>query len=164
MSRFFPPRTVFNSQVAISWTEKKRANMGSVEMRNNLRFAPDMGTDLVERNSGYVGVLQNYVNAKPVDRKKYVNFLAHVLAEQISRTEIHSDCTCKLRDGLHPETECSAKETKLLEPVSISDDNLTLPLVCTCVVACDCHEYLHGLRPLHCRRVMPPYGGDGTQG
>lgn len=157
---------MFNSQVAISWTEKKRANMGSVEMRNNLRFTPDMGTDLVERNSGYVGVLQNYVGAKPVDRKKYVNFLAHVLAEQISRTEIHSDCTCKLRDGLHPETECSAKETKLLEPVSIKDseDDLSEPPVCMCVVACDCNEFVHGLRPLHRRRVMPPYGGNGKQG
>jgi hypothetical protein len=92
--------------------------MGSVDLRNSLKFKADLGTDLVEKNNGYVVLLQNYVNAKPQDKKKFIINLSYALAEQISRTEIQSDCTCQLNGGLYPVSECKAKESRLLPPVS----------------------------------------------
>lgn len=90
--------------------------MGYVDLRNSLKFKADMGTDLVEKNNGYVVVLQNYVNANPQNKKKFVINLSHALAEQISRTEILSDCTCQLSNGLYPVSECKTKESRLLPP------------------------------------------------
>lgn len=102
--------------------EKKRANMGSVDARSNMKYKSDLGIDLVEKNNGYVFILENFAT----DKKKYTGIVSYVLADAISRTEIESECKCVLRGGLYPETECEAKESRLLAPVSV---HLINPLI-----------------------------------
>jgi hypothetical protein len=103
----------FNNNVALLVNEKKRPNMGSVEMAGKLKYDADMGVDLT-RKYGYVFNLNNY----KTDNKKFVSVLAYTLADIISRTEVHSDCECVLASGVYPETKCKATEQKLLSPVS----------------------------------------------
>jgi hypothetical protein len=93
--------------------EKKRPNMGSVDVARKLVFDPDMGVD-VTRKYGYVFNLNNYAT----DKKKFVSVAAYTLADVISRTEVQSDCICVLKSGLYAKTECKANEQKLLAPVS----------------------------------------------
>lgn len=106
--------TGFNNKVALLINEKKRANMGSVDARSNMKYKSDLGIDLVEKSNGYVFILENFAT----DKKKYTGIVSYVLADAISRTEIESECKCVLRGGLYPETECEAKESRLLAPVS----------------------------------------------
>ncbi|XP_055601497.1 apolipophorins [Uranotaenia lowii] len=109
----------FNSKQAFTLADsKKRTNIGSTELKNNLKFDSDQLVDLVQHNDGFVFVLQNFSGQKQAkDKKSFVSVLAAALSEQISRTEISSDCVCKLRNGLHAEESCEAKETKYLPPV-----------------------------------------------
>lgn len=103
----------FNSNVALLVNEKKRPNMGSVDIANKLKYESDMGVDLTRKN-GYVFNL----NAYQTDSKKFVGVVGYVLADVISRTEVQSDCKCQLASGLYAETRCKATEQKLLAPVS----------------------------------------------
>jgi hypothetical protein len=86
--------------------------MGSVDVNNKLKYKSDMGVDLT-RQRGYVFNLNNYAT----DKKKFSGVVAYVLADSIARTEVISDCTCRLEKGLYPATRCLAKETQLLAPV-----------------------------------------------
>jgi hypothetical protein len=95
--------------------EKKRPNMGSVDVGRKLVFEPDMGAD-VTRKHGYVFNLNNYITS--TDKKKFVSVAAYTLADVISRTEVQSDCTCILKSGLYAKIDCKANEQKLLAPVS----------------------------------------------
>lgn len=81
----------------------------------------------MQQNDGYVFVLQNFSGQKQAkDKKSYVSVVALALSDYISRTEISSDCVCKLRNGLHAEGSCEAKETKFLPPsVSGRDDSVS---------------------------------------
>lgn len=103
----------FNNNVALLLNEKKRPNMGSVDIAGKLKYESDMGVDLTRKN-GYVFNL----NAYQTDQKKFVGVVGYVLADVISRTEVHSDCKCVLASGLYAETRCKATEQKLLAPVS----------------------------------------------
>jgi hypothetical protein len=107
----------FNSKTVLTVADsKKRTNIGSAEMRNNLKYDTDMGIELVQDVNGYVFVLDNFVGAKPPVKKQYVTVLTNVLADNISRTEVSSDCVCQLNYGLHAEEKCEAKDTKFLPP------------------------------------------------
>jgi hypothetical protein len=110
----------FNSKTVLTVADsKKRTNIGSAEMRNNLKYDTDMGIDLVQDVNGYVFVLDNFVGAKPPVKKQYITVLTNVLADNISRTEVSSDCVCQLNYGLYAEEKCEVKETKFLPaPVS----------------------------------------------
>lgn len=71
----------------------------------------------MQQNDGFVFVLQNFSGQKQAkDKKSFVSVVALALSDYISRTEISSDCVCKLRNGLHAEGSCEAKETKFLPP------------------------------------------------
>lgn len=102
----------FNNNVALLMNEKKRPNMGSVDIARKLQFEADMGAD-VTRKYGYVFNLNNYAT----DNKKFVGVAAYTLADVISRTEIQSDCKCTIKSGLYAQTRCQANEQKLLSPV-----------------------------------------------
>lgn len=108
----------FNSKQAFTLADsKKRTNIGSTELKNNLKYDSDLLVDLVNNNDGFVFVLQNFSSLKtPKDKKSYVTVLASVLGEYIARKEVSSDCVCKLRNGLHAEESCEAKETRYLPP------------------------------------------------
>lgn len=106
----------FNSNVAVLINEKKRPNMGSVDVANKLKYESDMGVDLTKKN-GYVFNL----NAYSTDAKKFVSTAGYVLADVISRSEVQSECTCILKNGLYPETKCKASEQTFLPPVSLND-------------------------------------------
>lgn len=98
--------------MAILINEKKRPNMGSVAVNNELKYEQDMGVDLT-RQRGYVFNLNNY----ETDKKKFTGAVAYVLADTIARTEIVSDCKCKIEKGLYGDVKCLAKESQLLAPV-----------------------------------------------
>ena len=104
----------FNNNVALLLNEKKRSNMGSVEIAGKLKYDQDMGVDLTRKN-GYIFNL----NAYQTDKKKFVGVAGFVLADAIARTEVQSDCTCELESGLYPMTSCVATSQKLLAPVSL---------------------------------------------
>lgn len=106
----------FNSKTVLTIADsKKRTNIGSAELRNNLKYSTDMGIDLVQDNSGYVFVLDNFVGGKAPLKKQYITVLANTLADNISRTEVQSDCVCTLSYGmLYAEEKCEAKDTKFL--------------------------------------------------
>jgi hypothetical protein len=87
--------------------------MGSVEMAQKMKYTDDMGVDLTKQR-GYVFNL----NAYNTEKKKFVGVVSYVLADNIARTEVTSECTCELKGGLYPETKCEAKSTQLLAPVS----------------------------------------------
>lgn len=108
----------FNSKQAYTLADsKKRTNIGSTELKNNLKYDSDLLVDLVQQNDGFVFVLQNFSGQKQAkDKKSFVTVMASALSDYISRTEISSDCVCKLRNGLHAEGSCEAKETKFLPP------------------------------------------------
>lgn len=93
--------------------EKLRANMGSVDAANKLKYEPDMGVDLTRKN-GYVFNLNNY----QTNKKKFVSVASYVIADSILRTEVSSECRCVLANGLYAEPRCKAIEQKLLPPVS----------------------------------------------
>lgn len=108
----------FNSKQAYTLADsKKRTVVGSTELKNNLKYDSDLLVDLVQQNDGFVFVLQNFSGQKQAkDKKSFVSVVALALSDYISRTEISSDCVCKLRNGLHAEGSCEAKETKFLPP------------------------------------------------
>ncbi|XP_058823789.1 apolipophorins [Topomyia yanbarensis] len=108
----------FNSRQAFTLADsKKRTNIGSTELKNHLKYESDLLVDMVQKNDGYVFVLQNFSGLKQAkDKKSFVAVLASALGDYISRTEILSDCVCKQRNGLHAEESCEAKETKFLPP------------------------------------------------
>lgn len=91
--------------------------MGSVDIAGKLKYESDMGVDLT-RKHGYVFNINNYQQAAPADKKKFVEISGYVLADVISRTEVESECTCVLSSGLYAETRCKAIEQRLLPPVS----------------------------------------------
>ncbi|KAG5666411.1 hypothetical protein PVAND_014440 [Polypedilum vanderplanki] len=101
----------FNNNVALLINEKKRPNMGSVDINNKLQYKSDMGVDLT-RQRGYVFNLNNYAT----DKKKFTGVVSYVLADLISRTEVVSECKCDLDQGVYPNTKCVAKEIQLLAP------------------------------------------------
>lgn len=101
----------FNNNVAILINERKRPNMGSVDVYSQLKYQPDMGVDLT-RKAGYVF----NSNAYQTDTKKFPAAVGYVLADVISRTETKSDCKCRLQAGLYAETECIVTEQKFLPP------------------------------------------------
>lgn len=103
----------FNNNVVLLVNEKKRPNMGSVDIAGKLKYESDMGVDLTRKN-GYIFNLNTY----QTDKKKFVGVVAYVLADVISRSEVQSDCKCALSSGLFAETKCKAIEQKLLAPVS----------------------------------------------
>jgi hypothetical protein len=104
----------FNNNVALLLNEKKRPNMGSVEIAGKLKYEADMGVDLTRKN-GYVFNLKAY----QTDKKKFVGIAGYVLADVIARTQVESDCKCSLESGLYPVTRCKATEQKLLAPVRL---------------------------------------------
>lgn len=104
----------FNNNVALLLNEKKRPNMGSVDVASKLKYDSDMGVDLTKKY-GYVFNLNNY----QTDKKKFVGVAAYALADVISRTEVQSECKCILANGLYAETRCKATEQKLLAPVKL---------------------------------------------
>lgn len=101
----------FNSNVALLINEKKRPNMGSVDVNNKLKYEQDMGVDLT-RQRGYVFNLNNYAT----DKKKFVGVAGYVLADSIARTEVVSECKCYFRNGIYPNVGCISKSTQLLAP------------------------------------------------
>lgn len=103
----------FNNNVALLLNEKKRPNMGSVDVAAKLKYDSDMGVDLTKKY-GYVFNLNSY----QTDKKKFASVVGYVLADVISRTEVQSECSCVLTSGLYAETKCKASEQKLLAPVS----------------------------------------------
>lgn len=109
----------FNSKQAFTLADsKKRTNIGSTDLKNSLKYDSDLLVDMVQQNDGFVFVLQNFSGQKQAkDKKSFVAVLASALGDYMSRTEVSSDCVCKLRYGLHAEESCEAKETKYLPPV-----------------------------------------------
>lgn len=108
----------FNAKQAFTLADsKKRTNIGSTELKNTLKYDSDMLVDMVNKNDGFVFVLQNFSGLKQAkDKKSFVSVMASALGEHIARTEVSSDCVCKLRNGLHAEESCEAKETRYLPP------------------------------------------------
>lgn len=108
----------FNAKQAFTLADsKKRTNIGSTELKNTLKYDTDMLVDMVNKNDGFVFVLQNFSGLKQAkDKKSFVSVMASALGEHIARTEVSSDCVCKLRNGLHAEESCEAKETRYLPP------------------------------------------------
>lgn len=108
----------FNNNVVLLLNEKKRPNMGSVDIASKLKYESDMGVDLT-RKHGYVFNINNYQQAAtPADKKKFVEVSGYLLADVISRTEVQSECKCVLSCGLYAETRCKATEQRFLPPVS----------------------------------------------
>lgn len=108
----------FNSKQAFTVKDNPKRVFGSTELKNTLKYDSDMLVDMVNKNNGFVFVLQNFSGQKaPKDKKAFVSVMTAALAEHIARTEVSSDCVCKLRSGLHAEESCEAKETKYLPPV-----------------------------------------------
>ncbi|XP_055539565.1 apolipophorins [Wyeomyia smithii] len=108
----------FSSKQAFTLADsKKRTNVGSTELKNNLKYESDLLVDMIQKNDGYVFALQNFSGLKQAkDKKSFVAVLASALGDHIARTEVHSDCVCTQRNGLHAEESCEAKETKFLPP------------------------------------------------
>lgn len=108
----------FNSKQAFTVKDNPKRVFGSTELKNTLKYDSDLLVDMVNKNNGFVFVLQNFSGQKQAkDKKAFVTVMTAALAEHIARTEVHSDCVCKLRGGLHAEESCEAKETKYLPPV-----------------------------------------------
>lgn len=110
----------FNAKTVLQISDaKKKTNLGSTDMRPNIKYdSGDMGVDMVQNVNGFVFALQNFNQLRQArEKKSYVTVMVNALADQISRTEIHSDCTCELDSGLYPVERCKAKETNLLPPV-----------------------------------------------
>lgn len=100
---------------------RKRTNIGSTELRSQLSYETDLGIELVQQGDGYVFNLDNYQPLKsPNEKKQFIKVIANTLADQISRTEISSDCVCQLKAGLFAEEKCVSNDKKLLPAILVS--------------------------------------------
>ena len=108
----------FNSKLVFTFadTSAKRSNIGSSEMRRNLKHESDVLVDLVDESNGITFVLQNYEDAKTPKRRQFVMALTAQIASQIATTEVQSECECGLTRNMYAKTSCIATETKIIQP------------------------------------------------
>lgn len=90
------------------------------QLRPHLSYGSDLGIDLVENASkGYIFSLSNYQQSK--DKKKFLNVVAHVVTDQILRSDNTNECVCTLYKGLFAREICTETDSKVVpvQPVSI---------------------------------------------
>lgn len=109
----------FNSKsVLVQADFKKRTNIGSTDMRANLKYTTDLGIDTVQDADGYIFVLQNYSALKnQKEKKNFITVVTASVADLMARTENTLDCKCELKNGLYPTEVCEVTDTKLLPPI-----------------------------------------------
>lgn len=105
----------FGEKVIFTTDNKKRVT--SEEARKNLKYVEDLGTALVQDAGGYVFALN--LLQKMTDKKKSTSIIASVIAEQLARTEITSECECSYKHGIFPAEECSMIDKKQ-RPVQVN--------------------------------------------
>lgn len=110
----------FNSKEVLQLSDaKKRTNVGSTESRLHLKYGSDLGIDIVQgENTGYVFSLSNFLKLKPKEKNSFLTVATSVIADQLARTVIESQCYCKLYKGLFAREICYETSTKLSPPVT----------------------------------------------
>lgn len=84
------------------------------DFRKNLKFEDDLGIELVENSNGYVFSLTNYFDKPQNARKPFIQIVSSSLADSLARTEIESECVCKLKYGLFAEEECKMQSVTVV--------------------------------------------------
>lgn len=115
----------FNEKVVIQNTDaKKRMSLGATNLRGNVQYKPDMGTDMVLKNhdgNDFVFLAQNYQSRQPKDKKVFVQTMVNAIGEQLPRWEITQVCHCGVDDGLYDADHCIVKEAQLLAQAPVSE-------------------------------------------
>lgn len=119
-----PPATIigFNKKNAIGYQSegKKKGIINTPELRRNINYDQDIGIDTVLDSHGFVFNLNAFNALKPGQRKFFHQSIASALADNLSRNEITSDCTCILKDGLFAEESCNVQSRKVIQPKKLA--------------------------------------------
>lgn len=114
----------FNEKVVLQNADvKKRNNIGVTNLRANVQYKNDLGTDMVLKNhdgNDFVFLAQNYQARNPKERKVFVQTMVNAIGEQLPRWEITQRCRCAVFEGLYEREMCLVKDSNLLAQSPVS--------------------------------------------
>lgn len=97
--------------------DSKRPLAGNTDLKNNLDVSKtDVCADFAVSTGGALFSLDNFVHAKPNQKKQFVQVIAKRLADGLSYTELEEDCLCGYQYGLVGRAKCKIVGRKNTKP------------------------------------------------
>ncbi|KAI4494899.1 hypothetical protein M0804_001100 [Polistes exclamans] len=98
---------------------KKRPMEGSNDLRNNLVLSTsDVCADFAVSSGGAAFSSSNFLEAKPNQRKQFVQVVARRITSGLVDTEIEEDCVCKQSYGAFARPRCKIVNKREKEPLT----------------------------------------------
>lgn len=101
----------FNENKVFTFTDAKKNPEGSPELSGSVDHT-DYCVDFVTENNGNVFVTNNFLTAKPPQKKQFAQTVAHNIAHQFGAFEQGFDCTCERKGPFGAENVCTVVHSK----------------------------------------------------
>ncbi|XP_078038624.1 retinoid- and fatty-acid binding glycoprotein apolipophorin, partial [Augochlora pura] len=97
--------------------DAKRPLAGNTDLKNNLVVPKtDVCADFAVSTGGALFSLDNFVSAKPNQKKQFVQVTAKRIADGLAHTELEEDCLCGYQYGLVGRAKCKIVNRKNTKP------------------------------------------------
>ncbi|XP_054010516.1 apolipophorins isoform X2 [Hylaeus anthracinus] len=95
---------------------KKKPLSGSSDMKENLATVADVCVDFAVSTGGAAFDLENFVEAKPNQKKQFIQVATKRIANGLTKVELEKDCSCGYKFGIIGSPECKIVGRKDREP------------------------------------------------
>jgi len=100
-----------NSAFTVAQTKNRPAKGGNTELRKEIDYS-DYVADFFVNNNGNVFVTNNFLLAKGVAKKQFIQTTSHAIVDQLLGQEQGLDCECKLYTAFSAKNTCTVVNTK----------------------------------------------------
>ncbi|XP_055383893.1 apolipophorins [Condylostylus longicornis] len=96
------------NEKVVGFNKRALAMLGGTNKREKLEYSYDPFIDILINDDSWVFALNSFKQLKTPDQKKlYTQRVSSIIADQLYKTEVTSNCVCSLKYGLHGEVQCT---------------------------------------------------------
>lgn len=78
------------------------------------------------QSSGATFSLDNFLNAKPNQKKQFIQVAARRIADGLANLVLEKDCSCDFQFGIAGRSQCKIVDRREKEPLVVRKSNLTI--------------------------------------